>query len=163
MSKNSSPSLLDQQMILQRSFDESNDALRVEVGVGTSFALNISADSGDSVTSIPSVVENKASITSANTGTVMSSSPCIGMKSFNLYTNTTSTITGAQACTLQVSPSDTDDVWINTTLTITPSTTASTVVVGTVNTAIVARRMRVNIAAAISSGTFDLYLVAQSV
>jgi len=163
MAQNSSPSLLDSGQIVKRVYDQANDAVRVEVGVGTSFGLSLTADSGDSVLSVPVVSEAKASITSSSTGVIVAAAPCIGMKSFNLYTNTTATITGAQVCTVQVSPSDSDNVWISTSLTITPSTTNGTVVMGTAVTNIVARRVRVSIAAAISSGTFDIYLVSQSV
>jgi hypothetical protein len=163
LSKNLSPSLLDAPQIVKRAFDEANDAIRVEVGIGTSFGLNLSADSGDSITSIPQVLENKVSVTSANTGTIVPAATAIGLKSFNLFTKTTSPLVGAQVCTLQVSPSDSDDVWIDTTLTITPSGTNNTVVMGTVASNIIARRIRVNIAAAITSGTFDIYLVGQAV
>jgi hypothetical protein len=163
MAKNTNPGLLDAPQIVKRVYDSDNDAIRVEVGVGTGFALNLSADSGDSISSVPTVTEQKASITTANTGVIIPATSCIGMKSFNLYTNTTSAITGAQVCTLEVSPSDSDNVWKATSLTITPSGTNGTVVMGTVATGIVARRMRVSIASAISSGTFDIYLVAQSV
>lgn len=162
MSQNPSISQLDSGQIIKRVYDGANDAVRVEVGSGTSFGLSISADSGDSVTSVPNVTEQKASITNANTGVIIPATTCIGMKSFQLYTNTTSTITGAQACTLQVSPSDSDNIWINTTLTITPSLTSGTVVMATVNSAIVARRFRVSIAAAITTGTFDIYALGQS-
>lgn len=162
MAKNSAPSQLDSPQIIKRIYDEANDAVRVEIGTGTGFALSISADSGDSIVSIPQVSETKASITNANTGVIIPASACIGMKSFQLYTNTTSTIVGPQVCTLQVSPSDSDDVWISTSLTATPSLTSGVVVMGTVNSTIVARRMRVSIAAAITSGTFDIYLLGQS-
>ena len=84
------------------------------------------------------------------------------MKSFQLYTNTTSAVTGPQALTVQVSPSDTDNVWINTTLTVTPSTTGGTVVMGTENTSIVARRVSVS-TTPLTSGTVDVYLVMQGV
>ena len=100
---------------------------------------------------------------SASNGTVLDAVSCAGMKSFNLYTNTTSTLTGPQACTLQISPSDIDDVWINATCTVTPSGTLSTVVKGTTEIDIVARRARVVIASSISTGTFDLYLNMMSV
>jgi hypothetical protein len=154
--------MLDNNQIIKRIYDETNDAIRVEIGTGTTFGLNISADSGDSVTSVPSVTEQKASITSASTGVIVAASSCVGLKSFQLYTNTTSTITGAQVCTVQVSPSDSDNVWVSTSLTITPSTTNGTVITGTVNTGIIARRMRVSIAAPITSGTFTIYLLGQS-
>ncbi len=162
MGQNPNPSLQDSGQIIKRVYDQSNDAIRVEVGTGTTFGISISADSGDSVTVVPNVFEVKAHITSTNSGVIVAATPCIGIKTFNLYTNTTTTITGAQACTLEVSPSDTDNVWIASSLTITPSTVATTVVLATVTT-IVARRARVSIAAAISTGVFDIYLVAQSV
>jgi hypothetical protein len=162
MAKNTTITQLDAGQVIKRIFDEPNDALRVEIGSGTSFALGITADDGSSITAVPSVSETKSSITNANTGVIVGPVPCIGMKSFELYTNTTSTITGAQVCTLQVSPSDTDNVWISTSTTITPSTTNATVVTSTVNTSIVARRMRVSIAAAITTGSFDIYLLGQS-
>lgn len=162
MSKNTAITSLDAPQLVKRVYDEANDAIRVEIGTGTTFGLNISADSGDSVVSVPNVTELKASVTHTSPSVIIPASPCIGMKSFQLYTNTTSTITGAQVCTVFLSPSDSDNVWIASTLTITPSTTANTVVMGTVNTSIVARRIEVQIAAPITTGTFDIYFVAQS-
>jgi len=85
------------------------------------------------------------------------------MKSFQLYANTTSTLVGPQACTLEVSPSDSDNVWIAMSLTVTPSTSSGTMLKGTTETDVVARRARVSIAAPITSGTFDLYLMKQGV
>src|SRR6267142_2903033 len=161
MAKNQSVTALDTPQVIKRVYDEANDAVRVEVATGTTFGLSLSADSGDSIINVPNVAERKASITTSSTGVIVSPVSCIGMKSFQLYTNTTSDITGAQVCTLEISPSDSDNVWIASGLTITPSGTNGTVVKGTVNTAIVARRMRVSIAAAISSGTFDLYALGQ--
>lgn len=163
MAKNTAVTQLDTGQLIKKVYDEANDAIRVEVGQGTSFGLSITADSGDSVITVPNITEQKASITSANTGTIIAAFPCIGMKSFNLYTNTTSTIVGAQVCTLEISPSDSDDVWISSSLTVTPSLVSGTVVMGTVNSAIVARRARVKITAAVTSGTFNIYCVAQSI
>jgi hypothetical protein len=163
MSKNLSPSYLDSPQIIKKVYDEANDAIRVEIGMGTAFGINLSADSGDTIGSVPVVTEQKTSITSASTGVIIPATSCIGMKSFNLYTNTTATITGAQACTLEVSPSDSDNVWIASSLTITPSTTSGTVIMGTSDATIVARRFRVSIAAAITTGTFDIYVVGMSV
>ncbi len=166
MAKNQTISQLDSGQLVKRVYDEANDAIRVEIGTGSSFAIGISADSGDSVVTVPTVTEVKASLANASTGTgtvVIPATTCIGMKSFNLYTNTLTDITGAQVCTLQVSPSDSDNVWISTSLTITPSATTGTVVMGTVATGIVARRFRVIIAAAITTGTFNLYALGQSV
>lgn len=177
---------LDVIQAIRRTYDEANDALRVEVAGGVSFAVSL--DHTDSVvvlgtedgtaggtyhalktttTGSPLITPNgsstKVSLTSASTGTVIGPVSCAGMKSFNLYTNTTSTITGAQALTLLISPSDTDNVWIAATLTVTESTTNAVVVKGTTETDVVARRVRVDIAAAISTGTFDAYLVMAAI
>jgi hypothetical protein len=193
MSKNSSPSLLDAPQIVKRVYDEANDSVRVNLGDvnGLSFNISSTGDSilavgtTDGTTSgtqkviklgadgtvqisgtytyTPAGSSTKASLTSASSGTVLGPVSCVGMKSFNLYTNTTSTITGAQALTVQVSPSDTDNVWINTTLTATESTVNGTVIAGTNNTSITGRRVQVVIAAPISTGTFDAYLVMNGV
>lgn len=162
MAANPSPSKLDTLNMAQRAFDETNDSIRVELGVNSGVAIQID-DTTDSIASRGISSSTKVSLTSASTGVVIPAASCVGMKSFQLYSNTTSTITGSQACTVEVSPSDTDNVWKATTLTITPDTTNAGVVMGTLNSAIVARRIRVSIAAAISSGTFDLYLVKQGV
>lgn len=158
MALNSNPSLLDSGQIIKRLFDGSNDAIRIVLAEATGIAIELNADDGDSVESRGINSETKASITNTDSGVIVPAQSCAGMKSFNLYTKTTSTITGSQVCTLEVSPSDTDDVWIATSVTVTPSDTDQTVVAGTASSAIVARRARVSIAASITSGTFDIYL-----
>jgi hypothetical protein len=107
----------------------------------------------------PASSTTKASLTTSSTGVVVAAESCVGMHTFNLFTKTTATITGAQAITVEFSPHDSDDVWKATALTITPDTTADVVVMGTPLTGVCARRVRVSIAAAISAGTFDVYLV----
>lgn len=166
MGANASVSQLDSGQIIKRVYDATNDAVRVDFAGVHSSAISLSAtDSSnpDSVINYPSSSSTKVSLTSASTGVVISPVSCVGIKSFNLYTKTTSAITGEQACTLQISPSDTDNVWISASCTVTPSETNTTVVKGTIETDIVARRAQVIIAAGISSGTFDLYLLMQSV
>lgn len=163
MSINPIPSLLDAPQIVKRVFNGTNDSIRVNIGDANDLSVTMSAVAGDSMISHPNSVAAKASLTNASTAVVLPATSCAGMRSFNLYTRTTATITGAQVCTLEVSPSDTDDVWIATTLTITPSTVNATTIMGTFNSSIVARRCRVSIAAAITTGTFDIYLVAQAV
>lgn len=160
MGQNNSPSMLDAPQIVKRIFDAANDSLRVNLGDVNGLSFNLSA-SGDTIGVQGVSSSTKASITSSNTGVIIPAMSCVGIKSFQLFTNTTSTITGAQAITVEVSPSDTDDVWKATTLTATESTTNATVIMGTVNSAIVGRRVRVSIASAISSGTFDAYLILQ--
>lgn len=163
MSKNATITSLDPGQITKRTYDESNDCVRVNIGEATGLSVSLSAASGDGVNIFPNTVATKVSLTNASTGVVLAAQSCAGIKSFNLYTNTTATITGAQVCTLEVSPSDTDNIWIATSLTITPNTTNATVVAGTPVSTIIARRCRVSIAAAITTGTFDLYLVGQAI
>lgn len=160
MATNPTPSLLDSPQIVKRVFDPLNDSVRVNLGDINGLSFNISA-TGDTIGVQGVSSSTKVSLTASSTGVVIPAMSCVGIKSFQLYTNTTGTITGAQALTVEVSPSDTDDVWKATTLTVTESTTSGTVIMGTANSAIVARRVRVSIAAAISSGTFDAYLVLQ--
>jgi len=163
MGLNTNISLLDTGQLVKRVFDSDNDSVRITLAEATGIAIELSAADGDNIDVKGLSTSTKASLTSASTGTIVAATDCNGIKSFQLYTNTTSTIVGAQVCTVQISPSDTDDVWIDTALTVTPSDTLSVVVMGTALTNIVARRVRVKIAAAITSGTFDIYLVRQGV
>lgn len=161
MSQNPNITLLDPHQIFKRIYNESNDAVRIDIATGVDFAVELNADDGDSVESRGISGSTKSSITSSNTGVIIAAFDCKGMKSFNLYSKTTSTITGSQVCTLEVSPSDSDDVWKATSLTITPDATDGVVVMGTVISSIVARRARVSIAGAITLGSFDIYVVQQ--
>jgi hypothetical protein len=152
---------LSQQQILNQVFDSVTDCLQVELGANTGVDLALSSAT-DSITTVPTNTAQKASLTPDNTGVVMGPFSIVGMSSLQLYTNTTSALTGAQTCTLQISPSDTDNVWLSTSLTATPSDTASAVESGGALTGVVARRAQVVIAAAISTGGFDLYCVGHS-
>lgn len=162
MSQNSSPSYLDSPQIVKRVYEETDDAIRVKVASGTSFAVALDVADGDTVGVQGNGSSTKVSLTSASTGVVVPATSCVGMKTFNLFSKTTATITSAKTITLEVSPSDTDDVWKATTLTITPDTTTAVVIMGTPSSAIVARRVRVS-TTAVDAGTYDLYLVMQGV
>lgn len=159
MGLNTNISQLDTAQLAKRVIDATNDAVRTIPAENTSFAIELDADDGDTIATRGISSSTKSSLTSVSTGVVLAAFDCSGYKNFNLYTNTTATLVGAQVCTLQISPSDTDNVWISTSLTVTESTTSGTVVMGTALTNVVARRARVSIAAPITSGTFDLYLV----
>jgi hypothetical protein len=159
MAVNPSPSLLDINQISQRTFDSANDAIRMSLG-STSFAVSLDAADGDNVATKGLSATTKVSLTNASTGIVLPAADCAGYKTFQIYTKTTSTLTDPQVCTLETSPSDTDDVWFATSATVTPSGTNGVAVASTAISA-AARRARVSIAAAITSGTFDLYLVKQ--
>lgn len=153
---------LDSNQVLKTVFDIASGAVKTIPASATSFAIELDQADGDSVLTYPSNIGSKASITSASTGVILPAASCVGMKSFNIFSKTTTNIVGSQVITLEISPHDTDNVWFATSLTITPSGTAGTVVSGTL-TSLVARRVRLSIAAAITSGAADIYLVAESV
>jgi hypothetical protein len=163
MAQNPTISQLDSGQIVKRVYDEANDAIRVEMGAVNGIAISLSADDGDSVLTVPDSISTSATITNANTGTIIAATACVGIKSFILYTNTVSTLVGPQLCSLELSPSDTDNVWIPAMLSITPDTTQDVMVMSPVNPSIVARRCRVTIASAITSGSFKIYLLGQAV
>ena len=148
--------------VLREAFDLTNGALKTVPSAATSFSIELNADDGDSVISRAESASQKASITNAQSGVIVPEFSSVGIKSITLYTKTTLAITGSQVCTLEVSPSDSDDVWIATSLTITPSATLNTVITST-PISIVARRARVSIAASITTGTFDIYAVGHSI
>lgn len=154
-------SKLDANQCIKSAFDDSSETLKVSMPAVTT-QIELSASDGDSVISHTNNVSNTASLDNSSTGVVLAEFDISGLKNFNLYTKTLTAITGAQVLTFEISPADSGDVWVSTSLTITPSTTANVVVAGTVSTDIVARRGRVSIAAAITSGTFDIYAVGQS-
>ena len=125
----------------------------------TSGAVTVSG----TATITPAGSSTKASATSATTGSVIAAASCVGMHTFNVFTKTTSTITDPRLLTLEFSPHDSDDVWKATALTITPDATNAVVVMGTPLTGVVARRVRVVTASAITAGTYDAYLVMAGV
>lgn len=153
---------LDANQVLKNSYDEATASLKTIPSSATSFSVELSAADGDSVITQPLNTSASAALTNASTGQVIAAFDCKDMNRFNLYTKTTSTIVGAQVCTLEVSPADSGDIWVATSLTISPSLINGTVVAGTVLPNVLARRARVSIAAAITSGTFSLYLIGQA-
>lgn len=186
MASNPSVTELDTAQALKRAFDSSNDAMRVDIISSLASSLSIAASDGDTILAVgtedgavsgtqhamkvssdgtlinqPNSYAAKASLTNASSGVVLAAFSAVGLKTFNIVLKTTATLTGPQALTVEISPSDTDNVWVATTITATPSGT-NAVVVSATAASLIARRARVSIAAAVSTGTFDLYLVAQA-
>lgn len=153
---------LDSGQIVKRVFSDADDAIKIIPSSNTSFGIELSADDGDSTINRPESLSQSVSITSASTGVIIAAFSCKGMKQVNIHSKTTSVIVGTQAITVEYSPHDSDNIWIATTATVTPSLVNGTILSGTaVN--ILARRLRVSIAAPITSGTADIYLIAQGV
>ena len=175
--------LLSASQVNKRVFDESSDAIRVVQAASTSYAIETSAADGDSmlmvgtadaslsgtqsvlkVASDGSLTANfsssaqKASVTTGS-GVILPAFSVAGMKTINIFSNTTTLITTPHVCTLEISPSDSDNVWIATSLVITPSSAVGAVAGTAISSC--ARRARVSIAAANTNGAFDIYAVAQ--
>lgn len=162
MPKNPYPaSQLDLHQMARQSFMEADDSFRVILGDGIDLEIELNAADGDSVKAVSDSLSSKASLTSASSGVVIAAQSAIGMRDINLVSKTTSTIVGSQILTLELSPHDSDDIWYSSSLTNSPSTVSGTVVASTPIT-ILARRVRVSIAAPITSGTLDLYLEAHN-
>lgn len=160
MATNPSPSQLSPSQIAKKIFDGTNDAIRISLGDATGIAIELSAADGDSVESQVRSVSQKASLTSSSTGVIIAAFDAKDLKRFNIYSKSTSAVVGPQVLTLEFSPHDSDNIWIASSLTITPSTTNGTVVSGTAID-VLARRVRVSTAGALTSGTVDVYLVGQ--
>lgn len=162
MAENSNISLLDPGQVIRRVYDKNNDSIRIMLADAVGIAIELSADDGDSVTNRPEGLTGTVALTNANTGVVVAEQACVGMKQFNLHSKTTSATVGPQALTVEWSPSDTADIWIASGITLTPSAVSGTVVSAT-EASLLARRVRVRTAAAITSGTIDVYLIARAV
>lgn len=149
------------ELVLREAWSKADEAVKIIPAANTQFSIELDAADGDNVQNIPKDIKSKTSITTAS-GTVVAAFDVKSIKTINLYSNTTTNITTPNVLTLQVSPSDTDNVWISTTLTLTPSNTSGTVVMGTA-ISIVARRARVITAAGNTNGAYDLYIVGQAI
>jgi hypothetical protein len=152
-------SKLDLGQILKGAYDETSQSLKTVPGSATSFSIELDATDGDSVSAYRRQVASKTSLTNANTGTIVAAFDVSGINIINMHSNSTSTIVGPQLLTLQFSPHISDNIWINTTITLTPSLVSGTVISGTQIANLNAVRCRVITAAAITSGTYDLYIV----
>jgi hypothetical protein len=151
---------LSADQVLKNSFDEVTGSLKTTPSSATTFSIELDANDGDSVTTYRRQLSSKtAGLNNTNTGTVVAEFSVAGITVINMHSVTATTISGPQVLTLQFSPHATDDVWINTSVTLTPSTTAGNIVSGTQISTLNAVRCRVRTAAAITSGSYDLYIV----
>lgn len=128
--------------------------------------IAISAASGDSIYVIPMRVASKATVASATPSGAIVLSPfdSAQLTSFQLFTNTTSALSGQQiSVTLEISPSDSDNVWLPTDLSVSPTSSLGATS-GTAITNQFARRVRLKLShTSYTAGSFDVYLVARSI
>lgn len=136
--------LLNGELVLRRSYDESEEALRVSM-TSTQLAVALSHADGDSIETHPN------SLTNSGTSEVI----ITGMKSVCLYLMPDGA--GVAQAKVQVSPTDSGDIWVDVP-TSTVTAHATLLSVGSVH-ATCARRARV----VHVTGTPTTHLVAQAV
>jgi hypothetical protein len=147
---------LDSAQIDKRVFDPANDANRVVLADLHSMSISLSS-SEDSITSVPTSLAAKGSSQVSDSIEVILPIPCIGMKSFQLVLNGSEDVVGGE-CSLSVSPSDSDDVWVVIQqFSIAPKVMASSPVNA------LGRRLKVQLSTPLTQGSLDAYVMAQSV
>lgn len=149
MSVNPSITLLDGGQIIKRVYDEPNDAVRVEVAGGTSFAVTL--DHTDSVVALGTedgaaggtyhalkvsstgvvlvqgnaVTGTSAALSSASSGVVIAAFSTAGIKSYQIYAQVTAEHSAAAGTTgdivarLDISPAASGSVFYQTSTTLT--------------------------------------------
>jgi hypothetical protein len=120
----------NQQQIAQASFDVPNQAVRMVMASNLVFQFDSATDSITAVANAPSESAVVPSGTATST-VVVAPFDVSQTTTLNMFTNTTSPLTETgSAVTLQLSPSDTDNVWISSSLVVNPSD-ADGIVAGT--------------------------------
>lgn len=171
MAQNPDIKLLDSGQIVKRIYDGANDAIRTVPAEATSYSIELDATDGDSVLVYGNgFAQNSTSLSSASAGVVIAAAACVGQKSFQLYGIVTAlqgaSTAGDLIARIEVSPSDTDNVWYNSSVSLTvPSASAlNSVTASSLLTTLIARRVRVSLTTNSLAGNdrVTLYLVGNS-
>lgn len=160
MAKNTDLSTLDYSQAAKRCIEDSNDAMRVVVADGTEFEIALDSAQGDSVLADKSQDSDEYLLTSASSGELLVLDATRFEKA-QIYTKTTSAITGAQAIELDVSPVASGDFWVTGGATVTPGTSLNDVEASSI-VEICAVRVRLRSDAAVDSGAATVVLVLRS-
>lgn len=162
MPTNPNPNIsdLDPGQIPNRVFDEENDAIRTTVASETQFSVELSRDDGDSVYDY--APQNATSGTLLSTASpndvVIATFSVVGYNTGTIYANTLTGVSALGTVKVQISPSDSVEVWADH-LTFNTGAAPSVVTKATLDLAI-ARRMRVIVDTAPTGGNADIYLIA---
>jgi hypothetical protein len=169
---NSNPSLLDPGQIIKRITDSDHDAIRTVPAETTAFQIELSADDGDSVlVRGDTLALASEELDSASTGVVIAATACVGIKSFQLYGICNDTdganLAGDIVASIEVSPSDSANVWHSSGSTVTLGSGQDTgdIVVANILSTLIARRIRVSLTSNALTGddAVTFYLVGNSV
>ena len=159
MEKNPNISNLAATAIANKVFDEKRESVRVHLSEGISAKLSLNATT-DSIAVVVPTVSAKVSIVPGPNSVLLGPISIVGIAKLAMYCNTTSPIATTATFTLEVSPSDIDEVWIAKN-TISPCLSAGNCGDSVTSFPIVARRARITCIGGIPDGSCDLYLVGQ--
>jgi len=155
-------SKLDANQIIKLEHDDASSSKKVTIQ-NAEISMELNASDGDSVLVVNNSVSASATaLDNTDTGIIVAEFPVDGAGVINMYVRTDTLLAGPQVITLEISPVAAGDVWMDSTVTVTPSTSAGVMLRGTAETDLVAKRARVKIAAAITSGTFSVYVEGRS-
>lgn len=152
-------SKLDLNQALHRTIDANDDAMRVIVGAGTDFSIELSADDGDSVAVRSIVTSASGELTTSSSGSVVSAVNVEGAKDLQVLVKINTAISGSATIQLQVSPAFSGSTWLDVGSSMT--VTGSTDLVGTISN-VIARRARVQITSnSITAGSARVYMMSR--
>jgi hypothetical protein len=133
MAKNPSVSELDPSHISRYTYDSDNDSVRVSIG-SAEFVV-----SGEGVSA-------SGTMTQGSSGSVVATVDCSGTKEFQLYAVAQTATTGAVVVRLDVSPDATDNVFYETSATLTlPISSIGNIVVSPLLNTVIAKRCKITI------------------
>ena len=159
MSCNPNNTMLDSGQIIKKVFDCEHDAYRIVWANNVELAIALDAADGDSVTAYTAGFQTSGAF-GTGSATSVAAIDCRGYRTFQMYSDTTSDISDSKACTLEISPADSGDVWFQTSLSITPGASSGAKVLSTTTT-VAARRLRVVATSALPSGAATIYVVGE--
>lgn len=158
MSNANKDTTIDLAQVFRHSYDKVEEAVRV-VSPASSFEIELSEADGDTVGVRYQKVAGNAAVTSATAiGVVVASASATDVKLVDLYSVCTANITGSAVFSLQVSPDDSANVWV-VVATLTAPTTSGQNNKLTAAIPVAARRVRVNLTTAPTTGTATVYVV----
>jgi len=160
MSINPNISQLDYTQAIKRTIDAVNDATRVTIAAANDFEIELDANDGDSVLSLNDQNTATTTVTSVQTDELLSVASARYSKA-QLYVRTDTTISSPQSIVIQQSPLSTGNVWVNTAVTVTPTTAAGQLAVSGVLD-FCALRVRAFATVAQGTGSATIFLVLKA-
>ena len=153
---------LDFTQALKRCVNSQDDSLRVELGSATGFNVALSAAEGDSVLSVAQQNNGTGSVTSSNgaTDVVVAAMDVSQSRELQLFCDVGAGLTGSATAIIEISPSDSANVWISSGISLALSGSAN---LKSTKVSDIAKRARIKLSAnSITVGTASLYLIARS-